>query len=80
MLHHNGIEIGCYEQECTYNLSKWVLERQNNIKLGDVAAEVGYAVLHEHNAYADAWGTVAVYSVLSKLQEEEYYENARHDE
>lgn len=70
VLFHNGINIGCYEQECTYNMSKWVLERQNNIKLGDVAKEFGYVVLHEHNAYADAWATVAVYSALSKLQEE----------
>jgi DNA polymerase III epsilon subunit-like protein len=56
-------------------MSKWILERQNNIKLSDVAQEFGYVVLHEHNAYADAWATAAVYSVLSKLQEEQEYED-----
>lgn len=80
VLYHNGINIGCYEQECTYNMSKWILERQTNIKLGDIASEFGYVVLHEHNAYADAWATVAVYSVLSKLQEEQNYENVRYEQ
>ena len=75
VLYHNGIDISCYEHECTYHMSKWVLERSNNIRLGDVAAEFGYVTLHEHNAYADAWATVAIYSALSKLQEEYSYED-----
>jgi DNA polymerase III epsilon subunit-like protein len=79
VLYHNGINIGCFEQECTYNMSKWILERQNNIKLSDVAEEFGYVVLHEHNAYADAWATAAVYSVLSKLQEEQNYEDVGYE-
>lgn len=53
VLFKNGINIGMYEHWCTYNMSKWVLERNNNITLEEVAQEFGYAIINKHNAYAD---------------------------
>lgn len=71
VLFNNGINIGIYEHWCTYNMSKWVLERYNNLTLEEVSREFGYTILSKHNAYADVWATVAVYSGLLKIEEEE---------
>lgn len=71
VLFNNDINIGIYEHWCTYNMSKWVLERECNLTLECVAQEFGYALLNKHNAYADVWATIAVYSGLLKLEEEE---------
>lgn len=55
---------------CTYNLAKKVLKRQNKLSLGDVATEAGLFISNHHNAFDDTLATVAVLSLLCKLQEE----------
>lgn len=74
-LENNGIDF--YEMEqcvkglCTYNMSKRVLKRENKLKLEDVANEAGIFLANKHNAFDDTWATVAVFSLLCKLEAEE---------
>jgi len=73
-----GNEINMYvnaeEEEidgsCTYNASKRLLERDKKLTLTDVAQDAGVFLSNKHNAFDDAWATIAVYSLLCKLQEE----------
>jgi hypothetical protein len=38
------------------------------LTLKDIAAEAAYYLYDEHNAYADVWGTVMVFSYLNSLE------------
>jgi DNA polymerase III alpha subunit (gram-positive type) len=56
---------------CTYKMAQRVLKRQNKLSLTDVAADAGVFLSNTHNAFDDTWATIAVLSLLCKLQEEE---------
>lgn len=55
---------------CTFNAAKRILERQNHLKLEDLATECGYYLHHAHNAFSDVWAEVAVYTYLRKMEEQ----------
>lgn len=55
---------------CTFNAAKRILERQNRLKLEDLATECGYYLHHAHNAFSDVWAEVAVYTYLKKVEEQ----------
>lgn len=65
-----GFNIDTYEHWCTYNHSKWVLERENALTLSEVLKEGGLIPVGEHNAYADALATLNVLAFLLKTEEE----------
>lgn len=65
-----GFDIDSYEHWCTYNHSKWVLERENFLTLSEVLKEGGLIPVGEHNAYADALSTLNVLAFLLKMEEE----------
>jgi len=73
-----GNEINMYtnveEEEvcgsCTYQAAKRLLDRDKKLTLADVAEDAGVFLSNQHNAFDDAWATIAVYSLLSKLEEE----------
>lgn len=71
VLRDNGFDIEDYEHWCTYNMAKWVLDRDDHLTLNDICAEMGYSMLFPHNAYADALANVFVYSFLLKPAEED---------
>ncbi|RLI49407.1 hypothetical protein DRO61_05125, partial [Candidatus Bathyarchaeota archaeon] len=62
------------EGSCTYSASKRLLDREKKLTLADVAQDAGVFLSNHHNAFDDAWATIAVYSLLSKLQEEKKIE------
>lgn len=68
LMKEHGFNVDYYEQWCTYNHSKWVLERENNLTLSAVLEESGILPVNEHNAYADAISTLNVLSFLLKLE------------
>ncbi len=54
----NGIELKKSDGKvidgyCTFNAAKRILERQNHLKLEDLATECGYYLHHAHNAFSD---------------------------
>lgn len=63
-----GFNIDAYEHWCTYNHSKWIMERDNNLSLSDMLKEGGLLPIGEHNAYADALSTLNVLALLLKLE------------
>jgi len=73
-----GNEINMYtnveEEEidgsCTYQAAKRLLGRDKRLTLADVAEDAGVFLSNHHNAFDDAWATIAVYSLLCKLEEE----------
>lgn len=71
ILSDNGFNIDNYEHWCTYNMAKWTFERADHLTLHDVCEEIGYAMICQHNAYADALATIFVYSFLLKVEEDE---------
>ena len=68
LMKENGFSIDCYEHWCTYNHSKWVLDRDHNLSLSDVLMDSGLLPVNQHNAYADAVSTLNVLSFLLKLE------------
>lgn len=56
---------------CTYRNAKRILERDNNLTLTQVAADSGWFLDNAHDAFADAWATVAALSFLLKIDGEE---------
>ena len=68
MLRNHGFNIDEFEHYCTYNMSRWVLERDNKLSLSDVMREGGLSPIQEHNAYADALATINVFSYLLKIE------------
>ena len=55
---------------CTFCHAKTILKRNNNLKLDDLARECGFYLDGAHNAFHDAWATVAVFTWLQKLEGE----------
>ena len=53
----------------TYKIAKKILKRKNNLTLADVAAEDGYFMFNEHNAYADVWGLLHAFTFLNKEEQ-----------
>lgn len=53
---------------CTYLNAKKLLGRKDNLTLRNVAAEDCYFMFNEHNAYADAWGTLCAFCYLKDLE------------
>jgi len=56
---------------CTFTNARRILGRQNHLTLQDIAEESGYYLHNAHNAYSDVWATVAVYTYLKKLEEQQ---------
>lgn len=56
---------------CTYRNAKRILKRSIDLTLFKVAAEAGYFLDNAHDAFADAWATVAALSFLLKIDGEE---------
>lgn len=52
----------------TYEKGKKILQRSNRLTLKDLAAEGGYYMFNEHNAYADAWGVVHAFAWLNEME------------
>ena len=71
LLKDNGFNIDNYEQWCTYNHSKWILEREHDLTLSDITKEGGLLPISEHNAYADAFATLNVLSLLLKMEDDQ---------
>lgn len=72
ILKHNNFSLvncGC-GYICTYRLALQCLNRHKNLKLSDVAEECAYTLFDKHNAYRDAWATVAVLSYLLNISED----------
>lgn len=54
---------------CTYKNAKRILNRDKHLKLKDVAVESGFYLGEKsHDAFLDAWATVAVFSFLNKIE------------
>lgn len=54
LLYNNGIQLNRIPNNyCTYEKAKTLLNRETHLTLKDVAAESGYYMFNEHNAYAD---------------------------
>jgi DNA polymerase III epsilon subunit-like protein len=56
---------------CTYRNAKRILKRESKLTLTDIANEAGYFLDNAHDAFADAWATVAALSFLLKIDGEE---------
>lgn len=56
---------------CTYRNAKRILGRESKLTLAEVAAEAGYFLDNAHDAFADAWATVAALSFLLKIDGDE---------
>lgn len=67
ILSSNGINLKHIKTHfCTYNAAKKHLQRNERLSLKDVAAEGGYYLFNEHNAYADVWGTLYAFCFLKE--------------
>ena len=72
----NGVDmyLNSNEEEiigiCSYKMAKRILDRDKHLTLKDVAMDAGLFLSNDHNAFDDAWATVAVFSLLNKLEEE----------
>ena len=56
---------------CTYRNAKRILDRNKELTLANVSHEAGYFLDNAHDAFADAWATVAVLSFLLKIDGEQ---------
>ena len=79
-LESNGFNL--FEKEdvifkgyCTYNNGKRILQRDKNLKLEDLAEEAGLFLSSYHDAFKDTMATVAVFSLLCKLEDEQKEED-----
>jgi len=75
-MENNGIDFYNIENKtvsgfCTYNNAKRILKREKRLTLEEIANEAGLSLSHKHNALDDAWATIAVFSLLCKLDSEE---------
>ena len=75
-MENNGIDFYNIQNKavngfCTYNNAKRILKREKKLTLEDIAAEAGLSLSNKHNALDDAWATIAVFSLLCKLDSEE---------
>lgn len=69
ILANNGIDFKTIKHHyCTYDAAKRLLGRNKNLTLKDVAADSGYYMFNEHNAYADVWGTLHAFCYLKEKE------------
>lgn len=69
ILFHNGIDFKKIKTHyCTYNMARKLLKRKDKLSLKDVAADGGYYMFNEHNAYADVWGTLYAFCYLKERE------------
>ena len=68
ILKTNGIDFTECDGWCTFQNGKRILGRDKNLKLDDIATEAGFYLDGAHNAYHDAWATVAVLTYLKKIE------------
>ena len=54
----------------TYKNARKKLKRDKFLTLKDVAAEDGYFMFNEHNAYADVWGLLHAFVFLKEMKKE----------
>lgn len=54
----------------TYKKAKQILKRNTNLTLTDLAAEDGYFIFNEHNAYADVWALLHSFCMLNRMENE----------
>lgn len=71
LLNENGFDLADYELWDTYNMSRFLLQRDNHLSLQELVEEGGYMPIQQHNAYSDAFSNVMLYSYLLKLQGDE---------
>lgn len=76
VLFANGLNLSTYNGKpidgyCTFENSRKILHRKEDLTLSDVANECGYYLHHAHNAYNDVWANVAVFTYLRKKEEQE---------
>lgn len=64
-----GVDTLPEKTYCTYKNAKRILQRENNLKLSDIAVDAGLMALNSHNAYNDVITTVSVLSFLLKNDE-----------
>ena len=55
---------------CTFTNGRRILKRKKRLALSDLATEAGYYIYNAHNAYADVWAEVAVFTYLKKIEEQ----------
>lgn len=70
VLKENGFNLEQYNSACTYKLARRILMRDDRLTLTDIAEECAYSAFDKHNAYTDAWATVAVLSYLLNINTE----------
>ena len=61
----------------TYKQAQKLLKRSSLLTLADVAAEDGYFMFNQHNAYADVWGLLHAFAFLNKKETEEENHNEK---
>ena len=72
MLIENGIDLTTnIDGYCTFTNARRILGRTNHLTLQDIASECGYYLHNAHNAYSDVWATVAVYTYIKKIEEQQ---------
>ena len=62
----SDLDVG--EAYDTYKKARKMLKRDKWLTLKDVAAEDGYFMFNEHNAYADVWGLLHAFSFLKQKE------------
>lgn len=58
-----------YNRYDTYKKAKAILKRNDCLTLADVAAEDGFFMFNNHNAYADVWGLLHCFCFLNKEEQ-----------
>lgn len=53
---------------CTFTNARRILARQNQLKLSDLAREIGFYPISSHDAFSDVWSTLAVLSYLRAME------------
>jgi hypothetical protein len=53
---------------CTFINARRILKRPNQLKLSDIAREIGVYPISKHDAFSDVWSTLAVLSYLKALE------------
>ena len=56
---------------CTFTNARRILGLTNHLTLQDIDSECGYYLHNAHNAYSDVWATVAVYTYIKKIEEQQ---------
>ncbi len=76
ILHDNGITFNGNDWDyfkldsyCTYNAIRRVPDRTSRFKLDDVAKDGNFVNAVPHNAFVDAWATLAAFCYLKEREE-----------